>query len=126
MSQGLGNMAFTHSCRTIEQHMLLLFDKDAVSKISNEFGIEFGVKGEVKPFEGFLFFERGPGETEVEFFGLSPFDFILNQKLKELHISQRGALSLLETKVQALEESSEAKGFELVLKLMLKVQGITH
>jgi hypothetical protein len=105
--------------------MFLLFDKGTVPKISNKFGIEFGVKGEVKTFEGFLFFERGPGETEVKFFGLSPFDFILNQKLKELHISQRGALSLLETKVQALEESSEAKGFELVLKLMLKVHEIT-
>jgi len=105
--------------------MFFPFDKGAVSEISNEFGIEFGVKGEVKAFEGFLFFERGPGETEVEFFGLSPFEFILNQKLKELHISQRGALSLLETKIQGLEESSEMKGFKLRLELMLKVHEIT-
>lgn len=84
--------------------MLLLFKEDAVSNISHESGFEFGIKGEFKAFEGFLFFKRGTSETEVEFTSLSPFDFILNQELKKLHISQGGALSLLEPKVQGFGE----------------------
>lgn len=105
--------------------MFFLSDKGAVSKISNEFGIEFGIEGEVKAFQGFLFFESGPGETEVEFFGLSSFKFILDQKLEELHISKRGTLSLLKTKLQTLEKTSQMKRFKMGLELVFKVHEIT-
>jgi len=125
MSQSLGDMTLPHSRSAVEQNMLFLFDKRTVAKVSDQFGIELGVKGEVKAFEGLFFFEGGAGEPEVEFLRLSSFDFILDQEFQELHVSQGSALSLFEAKVQGLKESSEMEGFELHLELMFKIHGIT-
>jgi hypothetical protein len=97
MSQSLSDVTFSYSCGAIKQDMLFLFDEATVSEIPDEFCIEFGIKREVKPLQGLFFFERGPGESEVEFFSFSAFDFILDQKLEEFNISQRGSLDLLET-----------------------------
>jgi hypothetical protein len=97
MSQSLSDVTFSYSCGAIKQDMLFLFDEATVAEIPDEFRIEFGIKGEVEPLQGLFFFERGPGESEVESLGFSPFDFILDQKLEEFDISQRGTLDLLET-----------------------------
>jgi len=97
MSQSLSDMTFSYSCGAIKQDMLFLLDEATVAEIPDEFRIEFGIKRKVKTLQGLFFFERGPGESEVEFLGFSSFDFILDQKLEEFDISQRGTLDLLET-----------------------------
>ena len=99
MAQSLGDVTFSYSCGAIKEDMLFLFDEATVAEISDEFGIELRVEGKVKPLQGLFFFERGPGEAEVEFFGFSSFDLILDQKLEEFDVPQRGALDLLETKL---------------------------
>jgi hypothetical protein len=111
MSQGLGDVTLADSRRPIEQDMLFLFDKGTIAQIPYLLGIEFAVKGEVKPFDRLLLIKGGSLETEVELFGFPPFDLVLDQEIEEFHISQRGLLSLLEPKVQGLKKSSQMKGF---------------
>jgi len=87
MSQSLSDVTFSYSCGAIKKDMLFLFDEATVAEIPDEFRIELGIEREVKSLQGLFFFERGPGESEVEFLDFSPFDFILDQKLEEFDIS---------------------------------------
>jgi hypothetical protein len=125
VSKSLSNVTFSHSCGAVKEDMLFLFDKATVAEISDEFRIEFGIEREVETLQGLFFFERGSGEPEVEFFGFSSFDFVLDYKLKEFDISQRRALGLLETEFQGLEKSPQVKHFQLLFELMLQFHEIT-
>jgi len=58
----LGKMCLAYPGRSVEQDMFPLFDKGAVSQVANQAGVEFGSRGEVKPFQGLFFFEGGLGK----------------------------------------------------------------
>ena len=125
VTDGLSDVTLTRACRTVEEHGLAFFDKDTGRKIPDQSAIELGVKGEVKPLQGLFFLKGGPGESEVEFFGLPSLDFILNEELEEFPIFKLGAFRLLEPDLQTLKHAAQTEDLKLVFELVVEVHGDT-
>ena len=125
VTDGLSDVTLTRACRAVEEQVLAFFDKDTGRKIPDQSAVELGVKGKVKTLQGLFFLKGGPGESDLEFFGLPPLDFVLNEELKEFPISKLGALCLLEPDLQTLEHAAQMEDLELVLEVVVEVHGDT-
>lgn len=125
VTDDLGDVSFSNAGGAAQKHVLVLFDKSAPAQVPDHLGADPGVEGEIEPFKSLFFFETGPGNAQIELFGLPAFHLVLQEKLEELQISQGVLLGLLKSQIEALEKAAQAQRSQLFLELVVEVHGIT-
>ena len=50
--ESLGEVGFTDPCRAVNKEMLFLLDEEARCQVLDKRALDFGIKGEVKAFQG--------------------------------------------------------------------------
>jgi len=92
-----------------------------IAKFLDKRALEFGIKGEVKAFQGLLLLERGTRYTLSELFGLPSLYLILDYGLKEGEVVKLFFTGLLKPQIQDFQEYSKLEDLQLTGKVMFYV-----
>jgi hypothetical protein len=125
MTDGLGQMGLPHPGGAIDKDMLFPLNEQAGGQVVDQSTFDLGVKREIKPLQGLLFFKRGPGESLGKFSGLSALYLILKHELEKSEVTTVFLLRFFESEIQGFQKSSQPEDLQLLDNVMIDVHGCT-